>query len=242
VRRKNHSDDLDFTTPSARASERRRSRGFVARLVRPIRTVSARGVVIGAVALICVGGLANALFLQERPHPAPLFGEAKPAATALPKISPVVPPARPKLAAATQPEKPAPPAAQPAAAPAKPAATPPAPARGAAPVPPLPVPTHSQRPASDDIGSLIRNASHPSPAAPANQPAAAAQPAPQQVMIVQRALLMRGFDVGKPDGRLGKATREAIQKVERQMGIPVTGQITPRLMRALGVQTASAAR
>jgi hypothetical protein len=217
-------------TSYARAGRRGKS-GFLTRLRRLPGRISLRAALALGVLALCVGGVANALFFQDAPHPAPMFGGKQQMTNTLPKQAPAEPPARPKPLSTA-----AAPAAAPPAAPAQPVAAAASP-RPAAPVPPLPVPAPPQRPASDDIGSMIRSANFTpgaTPAAPAATPVDSAQ-----VLAVQKALVMRGFEIGKADGMMGPTTRQAIEKFERQAKLPVTGQVSPRLMRALGVQAAS---
>ena len=59
------------------------------------------------------------------------------------------------------------------------------------------------------------------------------------MLAVQRALVKLGF-VLNPDGVAGLATRQAIERYERDHGLPVHGDITPALMRQLSAETRSA--
>ena len=81
---------------------------------------------------------------------------------------------------------------------------------------PAPVPTPRPAP-KDPIADLI---------APAHRVAA-----------VQRALNDFGFGPVKANGVYGPETIAAIQKFERNHKLPVTGQISPRLMRELAALT-----
>jgi len=56
---------------------------------------------------------------------------------------------------------------------------------------------------------------------------------PQRVMAVQRALNDYGYGPLKMTGHFGAETVSAIQKFERDRKLPVTGQISPRLLREL---------
>lgn len=82
------------------------------------------------------------------------------------------------------------------------------------------------------------------PQAPAGQhPATMSAPPPNpqaapranrfQILNVQRKLNALGYDAGTADGTMGTRTRAAIQKFERDRGLPVTGEVTPALMAAL---------
>lgn len=165
-------------------------------------------------ALVLTGGIfVNALVLQKQRHPAPLFAP------------------RPQIAQ-TQ--------AQPALAPAL------APAVESVPQPaPRPVnlspgllekPATVQRVATretaetsargDAIAHLLRNG----PSAQAGAESSAS------VLGAQRALAKLGFAV-KPDGVMGGATRQAIERFERDHGLPVRGDLTPKIMRMLAAQS-----
>jgi hypothetical protein len=55
----------------------------------------------------------------------------------------------------------------------------------------------------------------------------------------QRALAKLGYDV-KTDGVTGPSTRIAIEKFERQQGLPVTGALNSRTLRKLAIASGSA--
>jgi hypothetical protein len=57
------------------------------------------------------------------------------------------------------------------------------------------------------------------------------------VAAVQRALTEYGYGQLKPTGAIGADTQVAIQKFERERKIPVTGQMSDRLVRELGAMT-----
>jgi hypothetical protein len=52
---------------------------------------------------------------------------------------------------------------------------------------------------------------------------------------VQQALARLGYYRGRIDGSIGPGTREAIMRFERRNGMPVTGVISDRLLRALNM-------
>ena len=54
---------------------------------------------------------------------------------------------------------------------------------------------------------------------------------------VQRALTKYGYGQLKPTGTVGPDTQAAIQKFERDRKLPVTGQISDRLVRELSAVT-----
>ena len=55
-------------------------------------------------------------------------------------------------------------------------------------------------------------------------------------MAAQRALVKLGF-VLNPDGVAGATTRRAVERYERDHGLPVRGVLTPALMRRLNMET-----
>ena len=170
---------------------------------------SPKDVIAGALALAAVSAIiANALFLQAGRHPAPMFGTVvnMPAVAANPLPRP-----RPIEADATQFEsRPAEPkAADPLANLAKTAnAAPMVPA--VVPRPPVPVPVASHSDTAAISGTSSR-----------------------RVAAVQRALTEYGYGQLKPTGTVGSDTQAAIQKFERARKLPVTGQVSDRLVREL---------
>ena len=54
-----------------------------------------------------------------------------------------------------------------------------------------------------------------------------------QAKEVQQLLAKRGYDVGKIDGVIGAATREAIREMQVKYGLPADGYPTPELLAAL---------
>lgn len=138
---------------------------------------------------------------------------------------------------------PAPQAATPA--PAAPAAPPPAALAPADPVaalddaPAVATPLPPSRPAAPPRPA----AAAPSPATSApvaltNTPAAGLLPPGEvpvspRVMAVQKALSQLGYGPVRVDGRLGAATEEAVQRFERDRRLPVTGQISDRVVREI---------
>jgi hypothetical protein len=176
-----------------------------------------KDVVAGAIAFAAVTAIiANALFLQAGRHPSPMFGSvvtmpAAPLAQAspLPRPRPVEADAsvgETKLAEPRLVEpKPVDPLANlvKATTSAGPVAT------SAIPRPPVPVPlaTHN------DAASLAAST--------------------RRVAAVQRALTEYGYGQLKPTGTVGSDTQAAIQKFEREHKIPVTGQMSDRLMHEL---------
>jgi hypothetical protein len=166
----------------------------------------------------------NALFLQDGRHPAPLFRDAKPLA---------VPPApehpkRIRGQAMMETEAPKPPQRPAALAPAKPEAKP---ASGKA-----DAGKQAAKPI-DQIAQLLGGGLETKTA----KPEAAAKPADKNVLTAQRALAKLGFAL-HVDGVLGGTTREAIEKFERANGMPVKGELTPKILKLLGQRAGVALR
>lgn len=176
--------------------------------------------------------LLNALVWQRTRHPAPLFSRAAPA-----------PPAKPPTTAGMS--------AVPASRP-QPAVTPPQaqdklverPAAQKSPVesPPLEMPAggHPRQngitssPPHDVISQWLKAPPTP-PARPIPEPAAAAAPS-KLVLAAQRALVKLGF-VLNPDGVAGATTRQAIERYERDHGLPARGDLSRAIMRQLSAET-----
>ncbi len=53
------------------------------------------------------------------------------------------------------------------------------------------------------------------------------------MLLIQQALIARGYELGKADGRLGGATRAAIRRFELAAGLPADGWPDPTLKKAL---------
>jgi hypothetical protein len=197
-------------------------RGFAMRIL----LHSPKDMVAGVLAFAAVSAIvANALFLQAGRHPAPMFGSVVAMPAGLPPASPLPRP-RPLEADALL--------SEPKAAELKP-------------VEPKPVePKPAEPKAPDPLANLVKATSAP-PVAPSNIlrppapiPASSrnetiANPAPgsRRVAAVQRTLTEYGYGQLKPTGTVGSDTHAAIQKFERERKIPVTGQISDRLVREL---------
>jgi Putative peptidoglycan binding domain len=177
---------------------------------------SPKDLIAGALAFAAVSAIiANAMFMQAGHHPSPMFGAA--AGTPLASSAPVNPLPRPRPVEATlkaadrlaevRPVEVKP--VDPAAAVVK---SPTASANVAR--PPAPIPVASR---SDPVGDLII--------------------ASRRVAAIQRALTDYGYGQLKPTGTIGSDTQAAIQKFERDRKIPITGQLSERLVRELSVVT-----
>jgi hypothetical protein len=197
---------------SAVTVEASAERGFVMRIF----LHSPKDMVAGALAFAAVSAIiANALLLQAGHHPAPMFGSvvAIPAAG----LAPASPLPRPRpVELATKPVDVSPPEPKPAEPKAADPLTNLVKATSAPPVvsniprPPAPVPASN------------RNETIVNPAQPSHRVAA-----------VQRVLTEYGYGQLKPTGTIGADTQAALQRFEREHKLPVTGQMSDRLVRDL---------
>ncbi|MEP0944631.1 MAG: peptidoglycan-binding protein [Rhizobiaceae bacterium] len=74
---------------------------------------------------------------------------------------------------------------------------------------------------------------------PSTAQKSAAKPAQQQSSILkaQNLLNERGYSVGEPDGLIGPKTKRAIMEFQKSAGIPITGKVDEKLLKALDLQT-----
>jgi hypothetical protein len=177
---------------------------------------SPKDVVAGllAAAAICAI-LANALFLQAGRHPSPMFGSVVtlPASQAA-AVSPLPRPRPVELVT-------------------DPPAIGPVEAKGVEPRGDFKNP--------DPVGNLVSRSTNAPAAAPANgarppapvPPATAQSAGARRVAAVQRALTQYGYGQLKPTGAVGADTQTAIAKFERDRKLPVTGQMSDRLVKEL---------
>jgi hypothetical protein len=196
---------------SAVAIEAEAERGLVMRVL----LHSPKDMIAGALAFAAVSAIiANALLLQAGHHPAPMFGSAVAIPVAVSAPASPLPRPRPMEAAIK-----------------------PADAPESKPIESKPV---ESKPA-DPMANLVK-ATTALPVAPsmimrppAPIPPAAANPATgsRRVAAVQRTLTEYGYGQLKPTGTIGSDTQAAIQKFERERKIPVTGQMSDRLVREL---------
>lgn len=63
----------------------------------------------------------------------------------------------------------------------------------------------------------------------------------QSVLTAQRALIELGY-LPRADGRLGAVTRLAIEKFERDVGLPAKGFLTPEVLRFLSARATAVER
>ena len=190
---------------------------------------SPKDMIAGLLAAAAISAIvANALFLQAGRHPSPMFG-----ATASAPAQPV-PRSRP-VEAATRSIEPTP-----------------ADVKVAEPKAELKAEPRSES-KPDVISSFVTKTTAPPP--PVAAPAAAASstaivrpPAPvpvatpqtatgRKIAAVQRTLTDYGYGQLKPTGTIGADTQAAITKFERDRKLPVTGQMSDRLVKELSVMT-----
>jgi Putative peptidoglycan binding domain len=188
---------------------------------------SPKDLLAGAVAFAAASAIiANALFLQAGHHPAPMFGSvvANPATGSL--ASPLPRPRPAELASRAVDT--APPESR--SVESKPAELKPVETRAAA------EPKAAEPRASDPLANLVKataampvTSNVPRPPAPIP----VASQGSRRVAAVQRVLTEYGYGQLKPTGTIGSETQAAIQKFEREHKLPVTGQMSDRLVRDL---------
>ena len=224
---------------------------------------SPKDTIAGMLAFVAACGVVtNALFLQAGPHPAPMFSSTVVNLAATQAAPSLLPRPRPAEAdsASSEPRSIEPKASERAsesktsesktsefrASEAKPvepkvadplanlvrATTPspsPQPSMTAAPLANLvraATPQPSPQPSTTGALSYSSNVARP----PASIPPLTGA---RRVAAVQRTLTEYGYGQLKPTGTLGSDTQAAIQKFERDRKLPVTGQVSDRLVREL---------
>jgi hypothetical protein len=201
---------------AAAAVEAESERGLALRIL----LHSPKDTVAGLIAFVAVSAIiTNAVFLQAGPHPAPMFVSAVAPTTTLTVTNPLPRP-RPIEADAASSEL-----------------------RLAEPRPIEPR-------ANDPLANLVKSttaAPPPSSAlAPPPSPSISRPPAPvppvqvagsRRVAAVQHVLTEYGYGQLKATGTIGADTQAAIQKFERERKMPVTGQMSDRLVHELAVVT-----
>jgi hypothetical protein len=176
-----------------------------------------------AAAAICAI-LANALFLQAGRHPSPMFGSVVTLPAPQTTVASPLPRPRPVELISEPPE------------------IRPVEVRGAD---PKHVEIKSADPRGDSknpdpLANLVVRSTGAPTAAPANVarppapiPATAQSAGARRVASVQRALTQYGYGQLKPTGAVGADTQAAISKFERDRKLPVTGQMSDRLVKEL---------
>jgi hypothetical protein len=206
---------------AAAAIEAEEERGLVMRVL----LHSPKDMVAGLLAFAAASAIiANAVFLQAGPHPAPMFGSVVHIPPANPATISLLPRPRPAEADAASSELRL----------AEPHAN--------------EVRTPEPRAAIDPLGNLVKATTTGSlPSATAAMPPASnilRPPAPipavqvtgsRRVAAVQRVLTEYGYGQLRATGTIGADTQAAIQKFERDRKLPVTGQPSDRVVRELTV-------
>jgi hypothetical protein len=171
----------------------------------------------------------NALVLQRGRHPAPLFGKS----VVMPVLAPQTPVVKPQVVAPLR-------AAQPARDPIGQFMQSSGAPSGELAAAPDALNPRQRSDAKDDRPAI---AAKPAPNDPISQllKSDATRTAPpseqsETVRAAQRALIKLGF-VLKPDGRAGGATRQAIEQFERDRGLPVHGELSPKILHRLSVES-----
>jgi len=222
-----------------------RSRLWAAR-----RSTRAKLFVVFALA-VSIGVPVNALYLQDARHPAPLFQAAvappEPARHASAASPAVAAPQRQAAHAGVKAE-PAKPETKKAEA-AKPAqgldqiaqllgVGAAKPESKAAPAKIAPVKIALVKPAAPKAAPAKKDAATKKEP---GKPETAQKPVDKSVVFAQRALTKLGFALHQ-DGVYGGTTREALEKFERANGMPVKGELTPKLLKLLSQRSGVAMR
>ncbi|MEH2541179.1 MULTISPECIES: peptidoglycan-binding domain-containing protein [unclassified Bradyrhizobium] len=208
------------------AIEAEQERGLVMRIL----LHSPKDMIAGLLAAAAICAIvANALFLQAGRHPSPMFGSV--VTLPAPQAAVVSPLPRPRPVEITRPVDSDPPEIRPVEV------------RGAD---PKHVETRSAESRNNDSKSAdpMANLVVKSTGAPAAAPSNVVRPpAPiptngqsagaRRVAAVQRALTQYGYGQLKPTGAVGADTQAAISKFERDRKLPVTGQMSDRLVKEL---------
>ena len=203
------------------AIEPEEERGFALRVL----LHSPKDLVAGLLAAAAVCAIfTNALFLQAGRHPSPMFGGN---VVTLPAPQPAVTSPLPRP--------------RPAELAAKPVEPEPVEAKAAEPK----AADKNADPKNDPMTNLVVKSTTSAPAAapanvlrpPAPIPQTAQTAGARRVAAVQRALTQSGYGQLKPTGAVGADTQAAISKFEHARKLPVTGQMSDRLVRELTAMT-----
>lgn len=169
----------------------------------------------GFAGLVAVGVPLNALFMQEGRRPAAAIALKMPPIDAA-RQSQAAPPSRPRPAPASVAKTEAPRQE--------------------------PVRVETTKPAEkpfDAIGQLLGSTAprkSEAAASPGPSAGAGADPKNKSVIFAQRALGKLGYSLHQ-DGVYGGTTRQAIEKFERSNGLPVKGELSPKILRLLGARS-----
>jgi hypothetical protein len=230
--------DDDDETPRRRrrsakavAIEAEEERGLVMRIL----LHSPKDMIAGLLAAAAICAIvANALFLQAGRHPSPMFGSV--VTLPAPQAAVVSPLPRPRpVELTTRSVDTDPPEIRPVEV------------RGADPkhieirsADPRNSDKNSDSKNADPMTNLVVKSTTPPAAAPSNVvrppapiPATAQSAGARRVAAVQRALTQYGYGQLKATGAVGADTQTAIAKFERDRKLPVTGQMSDRLVKEL---------
>lgn len=196
------------------------------KLARGVKAVPPRFYPGALLSCVLVGIAINALLLQRQRHPAPFFRPPRPT------VSSAAP------APAARLPSPSPTAEREPSAPAAPLPPPSRTAEREAPAPAASPASPPVRPAEagdggsssrgeDPITDLLREEAHAD--------------ATRLTLAAQNALVKLGYSV-KPDGNDGAATQQALREFERAHGLPPSTQITPKLVKQMGLAARAAER
>jgi hypothetical protein len=205
----------------AAAIEAEEERGLVMRVLLHSPKDMAAGLI--AAAAICAI-VANALFLQAGRHPSPMFGSVVTLPAPQAAVANPLPRPRPVVEA----ELPEPKLVEVRGADSRQVDLRNADARNA-----------DARNPDAMTNLVVKSTSAPATTAasvlrpPAPIPVAAQSAGARRVAAVQRTLTQYGYGQLKPTGAVGSDTQAAISKFERERKLPVTGQMSDRLVREL---------
>jgi len=205
----------------AAAIEAEEERGLVMRVL----LHSPKDMVAGLIAAAAVCAIVtNALFLQAGRHPSPMFGTVVTLPAPQAAVASPLPRPRPVVEA----ELPEPKLVEVRGADSRQVDLRNADARNA-----------DARNPDAMTNLVVKSTSAPATTAasvlrpPAPIPVAAQSAGARRVAAVQRTLTQYGYGQLKPTGAVGSDTQAAISKFERERKLPVTGQMSDRLVREL---------
>ena len=222
-RRIDDDDEMPRRRRSAKvaAIEAEEERGLVLRIF----LHSPKDMVAGLIAAAAICAIvANALFLQAGRHPSPMFGSV--VTLSAPQAAVVNPLPRPRPVVEAEPPEPK--LVEVRGADSRQVDLRNADARNA-----------DARNPDAMTNLVVKSTSAPATTAasvlrpPAPIPVTAQSAGARRVAAVQRTLTQYGYGQLKPTGAVGSDTQAAISKFERERKLPVTGQMSDRLVREL---------
>ncbi len=207
------------------------SGGLVAFLIRPIINNPKDAIAVLAAAAMVAAIAGNALFMQAGRHPSPMFGS--PSVVSFPQAAPVnvAPRSRPIIPEVKSAEL----RAEPKQTESRTAEIKQSEPRLGDPMGQLVAKSVSSAPAS--AVAVLRPPAPIPVALKSNDPVAALIASQRRIAAVQRTLTEFGYAQLKPTGVAGSETKAAIAKFEKERKLPVTGQMSDRLVRELAAVT-----